>query len=62
MLEVDKTSLWKFVDDTAASEIEAKGQLSSAQAITNKVMGWSHRNRLQLNPDKCKELRISQVW
>ena len=22
-------------------------------------MGWSHRNRLQLNPDKCKELRIS---
>ena len=51
MLEVDKTSLWKFVDDTAASEIEAKGQLSSAQAITNKVMGWSHRNRLQLNPD-----------
>ena len=29
-LEVYKTSLWKFVDDTTASEIVAKGQLSCA--------------------------------
>lgn len=57
--EVYKTSLWKFVDDTTASEIVPKGQLSSAQAIADKVVGWSHRNRLQLNPHKCKELRIS---
>ena len=57
--EVYKTSLCKFVDDTTASEIVPKGQQSSAQAIAGKVVGWSHRNRLQLNPDKCKELRIS---
>ena len=60
-LEVHETSLWKFVDDTTASEIVAKGQLSSAQAIADKVVGWSHRNRLHLNPDKCKELVISGV-
>ena len=58
-LEVHETSLWKFVDDTTASEIVSKGQLSSAQANADKVVGWSHRNRLKLNPDKCKEIRIS---
>ena len=32
---------------------------SNAQNIANKVMSWSSENRVQLNPDKCKELRIS---
>ena len=59
IVEVHESSLWKFVDDTTAAEIVAKGQLSSAQAIADKVVGRSNRNRLQLNPDKCKELRIS---
>ena len=29
------------------------------QSIVNQVIEWSHINRVQLNPDKCKELRIS---
>ena len=29
------------------------------QAIANKVMEWSRENRVQLNADKYKELRIS---
>ena len=29
------------------------------QSIVNQVIEWPHINRVQLNPDKCKELRIS---
>ena len=29
------------------------------QAMANRVIEWSHENRVQLNTDKCKELRIS---
>ena len=29
------------------------------QAIANRVIEWSHENRVQLNADKRKELRIS---
>ena len=29
------------------------------QAIANRVIEWSRENRVQLNADKCKELRIS---
>ena len=32
---------------------------SNAQNIANQVMSWSSENRVQLNPDKRKELRIS---
>ena len=36
-----------------------KGQHSEAQGIVNEVVNWSIRNRVKLNTDKCKELRIS---
>ena len=29
------------------------------QAIANRVIEWSRENRVQLNANKCKELRIS---
>ena len=48
---------WKYVDDTTVSEV--KGGESHVQAIANRVIEWSHENRVQLNADKCKELRIS---
>ena len=51
--------LWKYVDDTTISEIVAKGNESKSQLITNQVIQWSINNRVQLNNDKCKELRIS---
>ena len=50
---------WKYVDDTTVSEVVVKGGESHVQAIANRVIEWSHENRVQLNADKCKELRIS---
>jgi hypothetical protein len=47
------------VDDTTASEVFPKGNVSTAQNIADHVMQWSEEDRLQLHPDKCKELRIS---
>ena len=50
---------WKYVDDTTTSEVVVKGGVSHMQAIANRVIEWSRENRVQLNADKCKELRIS---
>ena len=50
---------WKYVDDTTVSEVVVKGRESHVQAIANRVIEWSRENRVQLNADKCKELRIS---
>ena len=36
-----------------------KGGERHAQAIADRVIEWSRENRVQLNVDKCKELRIS---
>ena len=58
-LRVDDACVWKFVDDTTASETIAKTQLSKAQHLADNVAEWSRSNRMQLNSDKCKELRIS---
>ena len=35
--------------------------MSNAQTIADEVANWSNRNRVKLNTDKCKELRISSV-
>ena len=47
---------WKYVDDTTVSEVVVKGGESHVQAIANRVIEWSHENRVQLNAVKCKEL------
>ena len=58
--------LWKYVDDTTTSEVVAKGSASNAQHIADCVAQGSLDNRVQLNSEKCKELRISfaknAVW
>ena len=58
-LDIDSPYLWKFVDDTTASELLPKGSASQAQNIVDRVIQWSDENRVQLHPDKCKELRIT---
>ena len=58
-LVVENARLWKYVDDTTISETVAKGELSNAQRTTERVVQWSLENRVQLNTDKCKEMRIS---
>ena len=50
--------IWKYVDDTTASEVVTKGRASNAQQIADNVAKWSSDNRVKLNSDKCKELRI----
>lgn len=57
-LMISNASLWKFVDDTTTSEIIKKDHSSQAQSIANEVVEWSTKNRVKLNTDKCKELRI----
>ena len=39
-LDINSPYLWKFVDDTTASEILAKGSVSTAQNIADHVMQW----------------------
>ena len=58
-LVVENARLWKYVDDTTISETVAKGELSNAQRTIERVVQWSLENRVQLNTDKCKEMRIS---
>ena len=60
-LAINNASIWKYVDDTTASEVIRKGQLevSNAQTIADEVAEWSNRNRVKLNIDKCKGFRIS---
>ena len=59
-LAVNNALLWKYVDDTPASEIISKGaDQSNAQSIVDTVVDWSYTNRVKMNKDKCKELRIS---
>jgi len=58
-LAVNNALLWNYVDDTTASEIVSKGDQSIAQAIADTVADWSLKNRVKLNNEKCKELRIS---
>ena len=57
-LRVDDMANWKYVDDTTLSEIVPKGSCSRTQHAVSTVENWSSLNRLQLNPEKCKELRI----
>ena len=51
--------IWKYVDDTTASEVVIKGRESKAQQIADQVVHWSSESKMKLNSDKCKELRIS---
>ena len=57
-LDINSPYSWKFVDDNTASEVLPKGSVSKAQDIADRVMQYSEENRVQLHPDKCKELRI----
>lgn len=49
---------WKYVDDTRLAEVAPIGSRSEIQNAVTAVEQWSSQKRLQLNPDKCKELLI----
>ena len=59
-MEIFNAQLWKYVDNTPTSEVVAKAGASNVQlaySIANCVAQWSLDNRVQLNSEKCKELR-----
>ena len=58
-LSLNDTDLWKYVDHTTASETVNKRKYSRAQAIVDEMSLWSQNNKMKLNEEKCKELRIS---
>ena len=49
------TQQWKYVDNTTAAEVVAKGKKSHVQEIADSVTAWSRANRVPLNIDKCKD-------
>ena len=49
---------WKYVDDTTLAEVVPRGGQSAMQVAVTAVEQWSIIDKLQLNPDKCKELLI----
>ncbi len=53
-LSITDTDLWKYVDDTTASETVDKNQQSRAQIIANEMSQWSQNNKMKLNEEKCK--------
>ena len=57
-LDIRDVSKWKFVDDTTAAEVVSKSTNSLVQDAVTDVDEWSTANRLTLNDEKCKELRI----
>ena len=57
-LDIRDVSKWKFLDDTTADEVVSKGTNSLVQDAVTDVEEWSTANRLTLNAEKCKELRI----
>ena len=59
LFDIKNADMWKYVDDTKTSEVITKGEKSNAQAMVDKVIHWSTVNRVKLNSEKCKELRIS---
>ena len=49
------------VDNTTVTEVVAKGKECHVQEIADSVIVWSQAKRVQLNTDKCKELKISSA-
>ena len=46
------------MDDTTLTEVVQRGGQSAMQVAVTAVEQWSITNKLQLNPDKCKEMLI----
>ena len=57
--ESPSKNMWKFADDNTISEVILKDEESTLQETMNQVADWSKENKFQLNPKKCKELRIN---
>ena len=59
LCDIKNADMWKYADDTTTSEVIRKGEKGKAQSMVDRVIHWSTANRVKLNSEKCKELRIS---
>ena len=57
--ESPSKNTWKFNADNTISEVILKDEESTLQETMNQVADWCNENKSQLNPIKCKELRIN---
>ena len=57
-LNIPNVLTWKYVDDTTVVEIVPRGASSEIQKAADKVVDWSKDQRMLLNEDKCKEIRM----
>ena len=53
-LDVPGTDLWKYVDDTAISEMISKNQDSHIQAAVDNLANRATMGKFQLNETKCR--------
>ena len=58
-LDIPRSDLWKYVDDTTVSETVSKGQESNIQNAVDTFSTRATVNKFELNEPKCKELRFS---
>ena len=49
---------WKYVDETTFAEIVPRGASFEIEKAADKAVDWSKDQRMYLNENKCKEIRI----
>ena len=54
-----RSSYWKCVDDITISKVVPHGSPSTIQDGLDSITAWAEENCLNLNPKKCKEMRLS---
>ena len=54
-----RSSYWKYVDDITISEVVPHGSPSTIQDDLDSITAWAEENCMNLNPKKCKEMRLS---
>ena len=54
-----RSSYWKYVDDITISEVVPHGFPSAIQDDLDSIAAWVEENCMNLNPKKCKNMRLS---
>ena len=54
-----RSSYWKYVDDITISEVVPHGFPSTIQDDLDSIAAWAEENFMNLNPKKCKNMRLS---
>ena len=57
-LDIPKSEIWRYVDDTSMAESISKGCSSTIQNDVDELINQSVADKFQMNEGKCKELRI----